>query len=133
MALLGRIRSGFIDWRLTQWETLHRELVDFISRYEEAQLDIQLQMGVVACITNGFNFMDAEKYKQCKVLFKVTEKMYKQHLKILKQQADAKLTESVNEYKDLRAKYKKCRNEYRNTKLAWKAVFFIFKKLAFPM
>jgi len=59
--------------------------------------------------------------------------MYKQHLKVLKNQADPKLTESVNEYKELRAKYKKCRNEYRNTKLAWKAVFFVFKKLAMPM
>jgi len=133
MMILSRIRAGFIDWRVTQWDRLHHELVDFISRYEAAQTDIQLQMSLVACITNGFNFMDAEKYKQCKVLYKFTEKMYKQHLKVLKNQADPKLTESVNEYKELRAKYKKCRNEYRNTKLAWKAVFFVFKKLAMPM
>ena len=128
--LLARIRVGFVDWRVTQWEALHKDLVDFISRYEVAQSDIQLQMGVIACITSGFQLMDAEKYKQCKLLFKVTEKMYKQQLKMLKQQSDAKLYESVSDYKDLRAKYKKCRNDYRNTKLIWKAVFFIFRKAA---
>lgn len=128
--LIRRIRLGFVDWRVTAWDRLYQEIIDFISCYEEAQNDIQLQMSIVACITRGFNMMDAEKYKQCKTLFKVTERMYKQHLKTLKRQSDAKLYESVNDYKESRAKYKKCRNEYRNTKLAWKAVFFVFKKLA---
>ena len=129
--ILCRIRVGFVDWRVTQWQTIQRELLDFISRYEAARTDMQLQMGIVACITNGFQTMDAEKYHQCKRLFKVTEKMYKQQLKILKKQSDTKLYESVSDYKDWRAKYKKCRNDYRNTKLIWKAVFFVFKKVAF--
>ena len=129
--LLSRVRLGFVDWRVTQWESIQRELLDFIGRYEAARSDIQLQMSVVACITNGFQMMDAEKYKQCKILFKVTEKIYKQQMKMLKQQTNSKLYESVNDYADLRAKYKKCRNDYRNTKLMWKTVFFIFKKVAF--
>ena len=41
---------------------------------------------------------------------------------------DEGVSESVNDYKELRAKYKKCLNDYRKTKLMWKAVFFVFKK-----
>jgi len=129
--LLARVRLGFVDWRVTQWTSLQKDLLNFISRYEAARSDIQLQMGVVACITSGFQLLDDEKYKQCKLLFKITEKMYKQQMKMLKQQSDAKLYESVSDYKDLRAKYKKCRNDYRNTKLTWKVVFFLFKKFVF--
>ena len=129
--LLARVRLGLVDWRVTQWDTIQKELLDFIARYEAARNDIQLQMCVVACITNGFQMMDADKYKQCKILFKVTEKIYKQQMKMLKQQTDSKLYESVNDYADLRTKYKKCRNDYRNTKLMWKTAFFIFKKIAF--
>ena len=127
--LLTRLRLGCVDWRVTSWDRLYQELITFISCYEEAQTDIQLQMGVVLCITRGFNMMDAEKYKQCKLLFKFTEKLYKQHLKTLKLQADAKLLETVSDYKKSRIKYKKCRNEYRNTKLMWKALFFVCKKI----
>lgn len=128
--LLARVRIGFVDWRVMQWASLQKDLLDFISRYEAARGDIQLQMGVVACITSGFQFVDDEKYKQCKLLFKVTEKIYKQQMKQLKRQSNPKLYESTSDYKDLRAKYKKCRNDYRNTKLIWKAVFFVFKKAA---
>ena len=126
--LLGRIRAGFIDWRVTQWDRLHMDLVDFSSRYDEAQMDIQLQMGILACMTKGFNSIDAEKYQQCKKLFKFTERVYKQQLKVLKKQMDPSLYESVNDYKDARVKYMKCRDEYRSTKLAWKLIFFLLKK-----
>ena len=129
--LLGRIRLGLVDWRVTQWERLYTDLIEFVNRYEAAQTDIQVQMGLVACITKGFNSLDAETYGQCKKLFKCTEKMYKHHLKTLKAQAVPALTESVSDYQDSRDKYIKCRNEYRNTKLAWKVVFFIFKKVLF--
>ena len=130
--LLTRLHTGFIDWRVTQWDRLHAELVDFIARYEDAQTDILLQMGVVACITKGFNSLDAETYARCKNLFKMTEKMYKQHLKTLKSQTDPSLYESVSDYKESRAKYKKCLNQYRNTKLAWKLLFTVVKKFV-PM
>ncbi len=49
----------------------------------------------------------------------------------LVKQAEPALTESVSDYQDSRDKYIKCRNEYRNTKLAWKVVFFVFKKVLF--
>ena len=86
-------------------------------------------MCIIACITKGFNMMDAERYRQCKNIYKFTKKIYKQHLKTLKAKADAELLETVTDYKDSQSKYLKCRNEYRNTKLMWKAVFFIFRKL----
>ena len=128
---ISRINLGFVDWRVTQWDSLHRDLLNFISRYEIAKDDIQLHLGLIACLTSGFQVLDKEKYRQCKIIFKFTEKMYKQQLKMLKKQADTNLYKSVNEYKEMRAKYKKCRNEYRNKKLVWKAVFFVFKKMSF--
>ena len=129
--LLARFRLGFVDWRVTQWTSLQKDLLEFMSRYEEAESDIRLQMGVIACMTSGFQLLDDEKYKQCERIFKATEKMYKHQMQMLKQQSDARLYESVSNYKELRVKYKKCRNEYRNTKLLWKIVFAIFKKCVF--
>ena len=126
--MLTRLNEGLVDWRVTQWERLHRDLVDFINRYEVAQLDIQLQMGLVTCMTKGFNTLDAETYKKCKILFKTTEKMYKLHLKTLKEKMDPALYESVNDYQESRAKYKACRNQFRNTKMAWKIAFTLLKK-----
>ena len=54
--------------------------------------------------------------------------MYTAHLKTLKEKMDPALYESVNDYQESRAKYKICRNQFRNTKMAWKAVFFLLKK-----
>ena len=128
--LLGRIRSGFVDWRATQWEQLQMDLLDFINRYDQVQDDIRFQMAIVACMTKGFNILDAEKYTECKKKFKIIDKAYKKHLKALKIQAsDPALSESMEDYKESRKKYLKLRNEYRNTKLAWKLVFTIMKKL----
>lgn len=127
--LLGRLRSGFIDYRVTQWDQLHKDLVDFTNRYEQVSKDLQFQMAIIACLTKGFNIMEAEKYAQCKNLFKISNKMYKQQLKELKQKAeDPSLSETIEEYKQYRSKYIKLRNQYRNTKMAWKILFTILKK-----
>ena len=127
--LLGRIRSGFVDYRVTQWDQLYSDLVDFTNRYDQLSNDLQFQMAIIACMTKGFNIMDTEKYTQCKNLFKITDKMYKQQLKDLKQKAeDPSLSETIEEYKQYRVKYIRLRNQYRNTKLAWKIVFAILKK-----
>lgn len=126
--LISRVRLGIIDWKTTQWSTLQKDIVQFITNYETMKNDIELQIGIIACLTHGFNLMDADKYKQCKNLFKVSEKLYKQSMKSLKVKADTTLYNSVTQYKEQRAKFKKCRNDYRNTKLAWKAVFFVAKK-----
>ena len=127
--LIGKIREGFEDWRVTRWDSLHKELIDFCNLYDEAQTDIQIQMGILACMTKGFNTIDAEKYPQCKRLFKITERMYKQRLKELKRQMDKSLPESFGDYKNDRVQYMKCRDEYRSMKLAWKIVLYIVKKL----
>lgn len=127
--LLGRLREGLVDWQATRWDVLHRDIHDFLNRYETEQGDIQLQMGIIACITRGFNTLDDQRYKQCKNLYKITEKMYKSYEKELKAQYNAELNEKVDGYKTSRKKYLHCRNQYRNTKLMWKAVFFVLKKL----
>ena len=128
--LLGRLHSGLVDWRVTQWEQLQKDLLDFINRYEQIHHDMQFQMAIVACLTKGFNVMEAEKYRQCKILFKSADKMYKQQLKALKAQAsDPTLSETMEDHKEARAKYIRLRNQYRNTKLLWKLIFFAFKKL----
>ncbi len=129
--LMSRVRLGVVDWKTASWDYIKRDIVTFIGMYEAAKTDFVLQMGLIACITNGFHFMDSEKYHECKILYKTTERMYKTSLKFLKKKADAALGESVTAYEEQRKLYKKCRNEYRNTKLLWKGVFFILKKFTF--
>ena len=126
--IMSRVTMGLADWKSTKWDFIARDILDFCAKYEAAQKDIQLQMAMIACITHGFQLIDAEKYKQSKIIFKVTEKIYKAQMKELKKQANTKLYESVSDYQENRALYQKCRNHYRNTKMAWKIVFFIFKR-----
>ena len=33
--LLGRLRRGFDDWRVTQWDQLYKDFVDFTSAHEQ--------------------------------------------------------------------------------------------------
>ena len=129
--LLYRIREGMIDWQVTHWDTLRKDIFSFLRKYDFESNDIQIQMGIIACITKGFNVMDADKYKQCKKIYKFTKKIYKKYQNVLKSQKDVELFEVVHDYKDSSYKYVKCRNEYLNTKLMWKAVFFIFRKATF--
>lgn len=127
--LLSRCMNGIADWKTTSWDYLRKDLLDLMSRYEDARSDIRLNMAVLACNTHGFHYITAENYKECKVTYKLTEKLYKVTLRSLKQKPDVKMTEQVEDYKQNRALYKKCRNDYRNTKIAWKIVFSVFKKL----
>ena len=127
--LLCRVTKGISEWNTTQWDYLRKDLVDFMSRYEDARADMLLNMGVLACVTHGFHYITEKNYKECKTIYKLTEKLYKVTLKNLKNNVDPKIVEQAEEYKQDRNLYKKCRNDYRNTKMAWKAVFFVFKKL----
>lgn len=127
--LLSRIMGGVADWKTASWDYLRKDLLDFMSRYEDARTDIRLNMAVLACITHGFQYITAETYKECKVTYKLTEKLYKANLRMLKQKPDLKTQEQIEDYKQNRALYKKCRNNYRNTKVAWKIVFSVLKKL----
>jgi len=130
--LLGRVKLGIIEWKTTQWDYLFRDIVSFTTSYADAEEDIVFKIAIIACLTSGFQNMTAEKYRECNLIFKITEKTYKRYRK------DKQITpgsfpraEDVNTYKDYRSLYKKCRNEYRNTKLLWKACFAIGKKLFF--
>ena len=70
--------------------------------------------------------MDSEKYTECKQIFKVTERLYKIHCKALKETGGGSI-EDVEKYEEYRVMYKKCRNEYRNTKIMWKAALTVAK------
>jgi hypothetical protein len=121
--LLGRLRRGFEDWRVTQWDQLYRDFIDFTNAHVQLQNDLQFQMAIVACLTKGFNSMDAETYQQCKILFKVTDEMYKAQLKALKAKAkNPALSETIGEYEASRAKYVKLHNDYVNSKMPWKLI-----------
>lgn len=128
--LLARVRNGIFEWQTAQWDYIRRDIIDFTSRYDTARHDIYFTIAIVACITHGFHDMDSEKYKQCKTMFKLTERIYKRYLKDANPETNfAKETGSdgITGYEEYRVMYKKCRNEYRNTKLAWKMVYSIFK------
>ena len=124
--LLARTIKGVIDWKITQWDYLRRDLQDFMGHYDEARTDIHLHMAVIACVTYGFHNMDTTIYKESKHIFKLTERIYKQHCKMLKKTGGGSIKD-VERYEEYRAMYKACRNEYRNTKLAWKLALTVAK------
>ena len=99
-----------------------------MGRYEQAKYDLQLNVALLASITSGFHYITAETYKECKTVYKLTQKLYKVMLRQLKKKPDAKMTEEAEEYKKHRASYQKCRNDYLGTKIMWKALFSILKK-----
>ena len=133
--LLSRIRNGIFDWQTASWDYLRKDVIYFTGKYEAARSDIYFKIALVACVTEGFHSMDTERYRQCKIIFKATERIYKEYLKdpnptakFAKQTGNSDMTD-YEEYRDL---YKRCRNEYRNGKIWWKIIFFFAKK-AFPM
>ena len=64
--LFGRLREGFIDWQLTNWDQLFKDFMAFLDEHPEFGGDLQFRMALIACLTSGFNRMDHEKYRQCK-------------------------------------------------------------------
>ena len=127
--LLSRVTSGLSEWKTASWDHLRKDVLDLMSRYEDARTDIRLNMAVLACVTHGFHYITPENYKECKNVYKLTERMYKIMLRSLKKAPDVKTSEHISDYKQNRTLYKKCRNDYRNTKMAWKVLFFFFRKL----
>ena len=130
--LLARVRKGIFDWQTTNWEYLRKDIVDFTGRYDAARYDMYFKMALIACVTDGFHDLNSEKYKQCKMIFKVTEKIYKSYLKDPEAKAHFEKetgNSGVIEYEEYREMYKRCRSEYRNTKIFWKAFSMIAKKL----
>ncbi len=127
--LVRRINQSLFDYKSAAWEPLRRDIVDFMSCYKAASNDIALQMGIIMCLTKGFVYMDADIYKRCKIMYKTTQKMCKAFDKENKAKIDVETVKEYDEYKEHRKMYKKCRDEYRNTKLAWKGVKIIAKQL----
>ena len=131
--LLGRVKEYIIENSSAyQWDNLGKEILDFITHYPEANVDIYFTMALIACYTNGFNDMDTVKYKKCKAMFKATEKVYKSYLKepnakekFAKETGDSGITG----YEEYRALYKKYRYKYQKYQLAWKIAFKLCKFL----
>ncbi len=126
--LFGRLREGFIDWQATNWDRLFKDFMAFLDEHPEFENDLQFRMAIVACLTNGYNRMDHEKYRQCKGRFKAADKMYRSSLRLLRTQiSNPELSDSIEDYQTSRAKYVQLRNEYLQTKTMWKMVWKIAK------
>jgi len=131
-ALLGRVRKGIIDCETVHWGHLRKDIVDFTNNYEAARCDIYFMIGLIASMTSGFTKMDSEKYKECKAIFKATEKVYKKYCKDPKGKENFHSetgNTDMEEYKQYRQMYRKCRYEYQKEFLGWKIVYSLFKFL----
>ena len=130
-ALLGRIRTGIFDWEATSWDNIRKDIVDFTTRYDAARADITFKVATIACLTDGFHNMNSEKYKECKQIFKISEKVYKRYTKDPSSYSIPQVdtTATMMEYEEYRALFKKCRYDFRQKKFLWKIAFFFFKKL----
>ena len=126
--LSRRAFVGVADWQTTQWSYLRKDLLDFMGRHDQAKYDLQINVALLASVTNGFHHITAQTYKECKTIYKLTQKLYKIMLRELKKKPDAQKTEEAEEYRKHRASYQKCRNDYLGTKMMWKALFSILKK-----
>ena len=127
--LFAKLRKGFIDWQVTDWGQLKKEFDEFILQHPDFGNDLQVKMAVIACVTKGFNSMDAEQYQQSKVTFKVIDRVYKARLKELRaQMKEPVLSNSMEDYKISRARYVTLRNEYLQTKMMYKLLWSVLKK-----
>ena len=127
--LFAKLRKGFIDWQVTDWEQLKKDFDNFIIQHKELENDLQIKMAVIACVTKGFNTMDAEQYRQSKIDFKIVDRMYKARLKELRTQMKSPvLSNSMEDYKISRARYVALRNEYLQTKMMYKLLWSVLKK-----
>ncbi len=127
--LLGRVENGVIEWELTQWDDLRREISDFTAAFDMARNDIGLKMAVIACLTKGFHDLDDERYKECKRIFKITEKVYKQYAKNPNAVPDGMNNTDAADYEKNRLMYKSCRYDYLGHKTAYKLLFKLGIKL----
>ena len=125
--LLARTARGIAEWETASWDYLKKDLLDFMARYEDERLDIRMEMALLASITHGFHYITEENLKECKTLYKLTERLYKVLLRELKLNFDPKKSENAEEYKKNRALYKKCLDDYRGKKIMWKAAFSVLK------
>ena len=126
--LFAKLRKGFIDWQVTDWEHLKKDFETLIDQHTDLETDLQIKMAVIACVTKGFNTMNAEQYRQSKLDFKFIDRMYKERLKELrKQMENPLLSNSMEDYKISRARYVALRNQYLQTKMLYKLSWSVVK------
>ena len=127
--LLGRVRKGILDWEVTQWDVLRSEIIDFTNAFHAARNDIYFQMAIIACLTKGFHDLDDQRYKECKRIFKITEKVYKQYKKHPENIPSEMGDSGSSEYEEYRQKYKQCKSNYQGRKFFLKALVTAGKNL----
>ena len=111
--LFERLRRGFEDWRMVNWDELYKDFVDFIGSHDYLHEDVRCQLALIACLTKGFNVMDENKAVYCKSLIKSVDKMYKQQKKALKRQMkNADRSDPFGDYEALRARYDRLTKDY---------------------
>ena len=132
--ILDRVRAGFVDWEMTQWDHLHDDIVDFINTHPYVESDIRFHMAKIACITRGFHIMDDDIYERCHSRFSAADSIYRIILKNAKEKAeDPDLSATLEEYQNARLYYIALQTEYIAVKTAKKAVKVVLKKLAKPL
>ena len=132
LELMGRLRTGFWDWEKTNWEQLYKDFDKLIARQPYLEEDLSVQMARVACLTKGFQSMNAEIYRQCKILVKSGDKRYKRRMRILKAQMKKPgLSDALCGYRVSRNQYAQIRNEYLQTKRLYKMLWKLVKKIIF--
>ena len=82
--MLAQVVNGCQKWEYTQWKQLRKDLLRFRNQYIPLDLDIELQIAEIACITLGYNMMDDDKYDECKLCFEVMDQIYKYEKKMMK-------------------------------------------------
>jgi hypothetical protein len=133
--MLARITNGCQKWEYTQWKQLRRDLLRFRNQYIPLDLDIEVQIAEIACMTLGYNIMDDDIYDECKLCFEVMDQLYKYEKKMMKKHGmNPNLSSTMQGYQAAREQYIKCRNTYLEKKLIWKVILWIWnflKKLIF--
>lgn len=131
--ILIRVYSGLVDWELTQWDLLHRDIVKFISNHPYVANDIRFQMARIACMTRGFHIMDEDIYHSCQSRFIVTEEIYKGLIKFSKQQLTLpRKFDDLEDYDRARINYKHLRDMYQAEKIAGVLIRTTVKTLVRP-
>ena len=131
--ILIRVYSGLVNWELTQWDLLHRDIVKFISAHPYVTNDIRFQMARIACMTRGFHIMDEDIYHACQSRFVVTEEIYKGLVKFSKQQLSLpRKLDDLEDYDRARINYKHLRDMYQAEKIAGALIKTTVKTLVRP-
>ena len=80
--LVRRVERYLTDQvSLHQWNNLHKDISEFMENYQDANGDISLWVGLLACSTHGFLNINATKFAECRMLYNNAETIYKEYIR----------------------------------------------------